>query len=122
MRDAPATKTDDSVIDQTVSRLLCGLAALSLVAAPVAASAQAAAEANGNALDIPASVTILGKSDPNVRKPTAVVNGQIITGTDVDQRAALVVAASKGKIEPEEMQRLRTQVLRNLIDETLEIQ
>ena len=121
MRDAPATKTDDSVIDQTVSRLLCGLAALSLVASPVAAQAQAAG-ANGNALDIPANVTILGKSDPNVRKPTAVVNGQIITGTDVDQRAALVVAASKGKIEPDEMARLRTQVLRNLIDETLQIQ
>jgi peptidyl-prolyl cis-trans isomerase SurA len=121
VRDAPATKTDDSVIDQTVSRLLCGLAALSLVASPVAAQAQAAG-ANGNALDIPANVTILGKSDPNVRKPTAVVNGQIITGTDVDQRAALVVAASKGKIEPDEMARLRTQVLRNLIDETLQIQ
>jgi peptidyl-prolyl cis-trans isomerase SurA len=122
VRDALATKTDDSVIDQTVSRLLCGLAALSLVASPIAVSAQAAAEANANALDIPSNVAILGKSDPNVRKPTAVVNGQIITGTDVDQRAALVVAASKGKIEPEEMQRLRTQVLRNLIDESLQIQ
>jgi peptidyl-prolyl cis-trans isomerase SurA len=122
VRNAPATKTDDSVIDQTVSRLLCGLAALSLVASPIAVSAQAAAEANANALDIPSNVAILGKSDPNVRKPTAVVNGQIITGTDVDQRAALVVAASKGKIEPEEMQRLRTQVLRNLIDESLQIQ
>jgi peptidyl-prolyl cis-trans isomerase SurA len=122
VRDVPATKTDDSVIDQTVSRLLCGLTALSLVASPVIASAQAAGAANGNALDIPSDVAILGKSDPNVRKPTAVVNGQIITGTDVDQRAALVVAASKGKIEPDELQRLRTQVLRNLIDETLEIQ
>jgi peptidyl-prolyl cis-trans isomerase SurA len=122
VRDAPATKTDDSVIDQTVSRLLCGLAALSLVTSPTVASAQAASGANGNALDIPADVAILGKSDPNVRKPTAVVNGQIITGTDVDQRAALVVAASKGQIAPEELQRLRTQVLRNLIDETLEIQ
>jgi peptidyl-prolyl cis-trans isomerase SurA len=117
------TKTDDSVIDQTVSRLLCGLAALSLVASPVAVSAQAAAAgSNGNTLDIPDNVAILGKSDPNVRKPTAVVNGQIITGTDVDQRTALVVAASKGQIAPEELQRLRTQVLRNLIDETLQIQ
>lgn len=117
------TKTDDSVIDQTVSRLLCGLAALSLVASPVAVSAQAAAAgSNGNTLDIPDNVAILGKSDPNVRKPTAVVNGQIITGTDVDQRTALVVAASKGQIGDEELIRLRTQVLRNLIDETLQIQ
>jgi peptidyl-prolyl cis-trans isomerase SurA len=116
------TKTDDSVIDQTVSRLLCGLAALSLVASPIAVAAQAAAGSNGNAIDIPDDVAILGKSDPNVRKPTAVVNGQIITGTDVDQRAALVVAASKTTVAPEEVQRLRTQVLRNLIDETLQIQ
>jgi peptidyl-prolyl cis-trans isomerase SurA len=105
------------VIDQTFSRLLCGLAAVSLVTSPMAVAAQAA-----GGLDIPADVTIIGKSDPNVRKPTAVVNGQIITGTDVDQRAALVVAASKGQIAPEELQRLRTQVLRILIDETLQIQ
>ncbi len=109
------------MIDQTFSRLLCGLAAVSLVASPIAVSAQSA-EAAAGGLDIPEDVTILGKSDPNVRKPTAVINGQIITGTDVDQRAALVVAASKGEVAPEELQRLRTQVLRNLIDETLQIQ
>ena len=100
--------------------MLCGLAALSLAASPVALAAQATG--GGASLDIPANVTILGKGDPNVRKPTAVVNGQIITGTDVDQRLALLVAASKGEISPEELQRLRTQVLRNLIDETLQIQ
>ena len=106
----------------TVSRLLCGLAAVSLVTTPVAVAAQAAGGAPSTGLDIPDNISILGKSDPNVRKPTAVVNGQIITGTDVDQRVALLVAASKGQIAPEEMERLRTQVLRNLIDETLQIQ
>lgn len=109
------------MIQPTVSRLLCGLAAISLVATPIVASAQATARAAGNVLDIPADVKILGKVNPNVRKPTAVVNGQIITDTDVDQRMALLVAASKGKIAPEELERLRTQVLRNLIDETLQI-
>ncbi|MGN6499039.1 MAG: peptidylprolyl isomerase [Tsuneonella sp.] len=78
--------------------------------------------AGENPLNLPANMQIFGKNDPNVRKATAVVNGQVITGTDVDQRAALVVAASKGEIPPDEMQRVRMQVLRNLIDETLEIQ
>jgi len=107
------------VIDRTFPKLLCSLAALSLAASPVVVAAQAT---GGGTLDIPADVAILGKGDPNVRKPTAVVEGQVITGTDVDQRVALLVAASKGEIPAEELQRLRTQVLRNLIDETLQIQ
>ena len=48
----------------------------------------------GNQLDLPKDLTVFGKSDPNVRKATAIVNGSIITATDVDQRLALVVAAN----------------------------
>ena len=73
-------------------------------------------------LNLPKDVTIFGKSDPNVRKATAVVNGRIITGTDVDQRLALIITANGGKVSAEEKERLRVQVLRNLIDETLQIQ
>ena len=73
-------------------------------------------------LNLPKDVTVFGKSDPNVRKATAIVNGRIITGTDVDQRLALIVAANGGKVAAEEKERLRVQVLRNLIDETLQIQ
>src|SRR3546814_15378946 len=65
-------------------------------------------------------VTIFGKSDPNVRKATAIVNGRIITGTDVDQRLALIITANGGKVSDEEKERLRVQVLRNLIDERSE--
>ena len=115
-------KMDVRVIHQNVFKLLCGLAAVSLIGAPVAVSAQAAGANAATGLDLPAKVEILGKSNPNVRKPTAVVNGQIITGTDVDQRVALLIAAAKGPVPAEEMERLRTQVLRNLIDETLQIQ
>jgi peptidyl-prolyl cis-trans isomerase SurA len=71
---------------------------------------------------IPENVTMLGKDDPNVRRATAVVNGEIITGTDVDQRVALILAANDNKASPEELQRLKLQVLRNLIDESLQIQ
>ena len=73
-------------------------------------------------LNLPQDVTVFGKSDPNVRKATAIVNGRIITGTDVDQRLALIIAANGGKVSDEEKDRLRVQVLRNLIDETLQIQ
>lgn len=102
----------------TIGRIFGTLATLGLVAAPVAAQVQNAA----NPLGIPDNVSILRQNDPNTRKPTAVVNGSVITGTDVDQRVALVTAASGTELPPEELARLRMQVLRNLIDETLQIQ
>ena len=78
--------------------------------------------APSSALDLPKDMTIFGTSDPNVRKATAIVNGSVITETDVQQRLALVVLANGGKVSDEEKARLRLQVLRNLIDETLQIQ
>jgi peptidyl-prolyl cis-trans isomerase SurA len=73
-------------------------------------------------LNLPSVLTTFGKVDPHLRKATAIVNGEIITGTDVDQRLALVSIANEGKLSDEERERLRLQVLRNLIDETLQIQ
>ena len=65
---------------------------------------------------------MFGKNDPNVRRATAQVNGEIITGTDMDHRLALIVAANENKLPPEELARFRAQILTNLIDETLQIQ
>lgn len=74
-------------------------------------------------LNVPANAQIFGKPEPNVYKATARVNGEVITATDVDQRLALVLLANQNsKIPDEELQRLRVQILRNLIDETLQIQ
>ncbi|MGL5838544.1 MAG: peptidylprolyl isomerase [Sphingorhabdus sp.] len=74
-------------------------------------------------LDIPGGGQLLAKpNDPNVRRATAVVNGEIITGTDVDQRLALILAANDEPLPAEEIARFRTQILANLIDETLQIQ
>ena len=107
-------------------RALAGLSALGLVAAPIAASAQAGGSASdmvtGNALDLPANITMLSQNNPDLRKATAMVNGAVITGTDVDHRVALVASTTEGEIPEAEMQRLRQQILRNLIDETLQIQ
>lgn len=106
-----------------MSKILAGFTSLGLAIAPIAAQAQNAGGAQvGSSLNIPENATLLGKSDPNMRRATAMVNGAVITGTDVDQRTALLVAASEGNISDEELQRVREQVLRNLIDETLKIQ
>jgi peptidyl-prolyl cis-trans isomerase SurA len=60
---------------------------------------------------------------PSVVKATAIVNGDVITQTDIDQRLALLVIANGSQqIPAQEIERLRQQVLRNLIDESLEIQ
>ncbi|WP_223276138.1 peptidylprolyl isomerase [Sphingomonas daechungensis] len=59
---------------------------------------------------------------PSVIKATAIVNGEVITQTDVDQRLALLVIANSGKVPNDQVEELRQQVLRNLIDESLQIQ
>ncbi|PKP66164.1 MAG: peptidylprolyl isomerase [Alphaproteobacteria bacterium HGW-Alphaproteobacteria-9] len=98
-----------------------GLAGMAVV--PVAAPAQTVAvPTSDNPFGLPEDITLFGKADPDRRTATAVVNGFVITGTDIDQRVALVTAASDAPIEGEELLRLRVQVLRNLIDETLKIQ
>ncbi len=104
--------------------LTCALtSALLLVAGSVAAqSSQDDQDSSVGALELPQSITLMGKADPNLRKATAIVNGEVITQTDIDQRLALVILANSGKVSDEERERLRLQVLRNLIDETLQIQ
>src|SRR4051794_18586076 len=90
--------------------------------APVGTQASAAEAPSTTGLNLPSNPAFLGDTDTSVRKATAIVNGTVITGTDVDQRLALIVLANGGQIPAEEMQRLRQQVLRNLVDETLQIQ
>ena len=73
-------------------------------------------------LNLPDNLQIFGKADPNIRKPTAIVNEAVITGTDVDQRLALISALRGLRVPPEQMDQFRLQILRQLIDETLQIQ
>jgi len=78
--------------------------------------------AQGDLLGLPSDLSMLTNSDPNKRVATAVVNGFVITQTDIDQRVALLLAANERPVSEQEMIRVRMQVLRNLIDETLQIQ
>ncbi|WP_301073286.1 peptidylprolyl isomerase [Sphingomonas sp.] len=73
-------------------------------------------------LNIPQNLQIFGNVDPNVRKATAIVNDNVLTRTDVDQRVALIRAANNVDLSAEDLDRLRLQVLRQLIDEVLQIQ
>ena len=87
-------------------------------------NAQSTPDSEGNDANLIAQdgQQLFGKNDPNVRRATAQVNGEIITGTDMDHRLALIVAANENKLPPEELARFRAQILTNLIDETLQIQ
>ena len=101
-------------------------ASLATLVAVVAAAASASAQDNGvssaSGLNLPQNPIVFGTSLPSVIKATAIINGEVITQTDVDQRLALLAIANDGQIPADELERLRQQVLRNLIDETLEIQ
>ncbi len=89
---------------------------------PLIAQSTPDSEGNDANLIAPDGQQLFGKNDPNVRRATAQVNGEIITGTDMDHRLALIVAANENKLPPEELARFRAQILTNLIDETLQIQ
>jgi len=81
-----------------------------------------AANDGADAFNFPADISFIGQADPNLRRATARVNGNIITGTDVDTRMALILASNEAEVPADEVERLRLQVLRNLIDETLQVQ
>jgi len=98
------------------------LTALVALGVAVASAAAAQEQATGGVLNLPSNPTIFGSTLPSVVKATAIVNGEVITQTDVDQRVALMAIANGGSIPADELERLRQQVLRNLIDETLQIQ
>ena len=98
------------------------LASLGLAVTGAAVAQDAAKPNSTTALQLPANPTIYGAPLPSVVKATAIVNGEVITQTDIDQRIALLAIANGEPVAANELDRLRQQVLRNLIDETLQIQ
>src|SRR3546814_842083 len=103
---------------------MTGLIALAAVgAAPVLAQTVPDSEVPTTSLNIPGNVQLYGDATPNVYRPSATVNGEIITATDIAQRMALIrIANNNVELPPEEVERLRNQVFSNLIDEKLQIQ
>ena len=103
---------------------LIGLIAVAAAsAAPVLAQTVGDDETPTTSLNIPGNVQIYGDGKAHVYRPSATVNGEIITATDIEQRMALIRIANSDMVLPaEEEQRLRQQVFSNLIDEKLQIQ
>ena len=103
---------------------MIGLIAVAAVGiTPVLAQTVADNDVPTTSLNIPGNVQIFGDAKPNVYRPSATVNGEIITATDIEQRMALIrIANNNVELPPEEVQRLRSQVFSNLIDEKLQIQ
>lgn len=99
-----------------------GLRILALAAVSALAVAAHAQDVIGNPDSDLSDIKILGEIDPALRKAQAIVNNDVITDTDVEQRLNLVIAANGGQIDEAERSRLRLQIIRNLIDEKLEIQ
>jgi len=101
-------------------------AAIVLVATTAATAQDAAGPSNtpntANPLRLPENPQIFGSEMPSVVKATAIVNGEVITQTDVAQRLMLLAIADGGKLPADQVEALRQQVLRNLIDEVLQIQ
>ena len=102
------------------------VAAIAIAAATVATAqttpSQAPVRNSTSGLNLPENPTLFGTPIPSVVKASAIVNGEVITQTDIDQRLALLSIANGTEVPKEELERLRVQVLRNLIDESLQIQ
>jgi peptidyl-prolyl cis-trans isomerase SurA len=117
-----------AVVRRNSTRARSAAAALAILAGTAAFAQQEAqpapaAEPNStSALKLPENPEVFGAPIPSVIKATAIVNGEVLTQTDIDQRLMLLAIANGGAIPAEEAERLRQQVLRNLIDETLQIQ
>jgi len=57
-----------------------------------------------------------------LQKIEALVNDEIISRYDLDQRVRLIIAAGGGVETPEELERLNEEILRSMVDERLQLQ
>lgn len=103
---------------------MIGLIAIAAVGVtPVVAQTVGDDDVPTTSLNIPGNVQLYGDAKSNVYRPSATINGEIITATDIEQRMALIsIANNNVQLPAEELQRLRQQVFSNLIDEKLQIQ
>jgi peptidyl-prolyl cis-trans isomerase SurA len=106
-----------------ISTLIGFAAVIAIGVTPVLAQTVPDSDVPTTALNIPGNVQVYGDAKANVYRPSATVNGEIITATDIEQRMGLIrVANGDADLPPEQIQALRQQVFSNLIDEKLQIQ
>jgi peptidyl-prolyl cis-trans isomerase SurA len=108
---------------RSIRQLFLGSAAVTLcVIAPANGQTVSDETVQEASLEIPGGKILGTRNDPNVRRATAVVNGEIITGTDIDQRIMLLTQGDLSAVPAEQREQLRIEILGQLIDETLRIQ
>ena len=64
-----------------------------------------------HSLKLPQNPQVFGAAIPSVIKATAIVNGDVITQTDVDERLTWLALANGNQIPADEVERLRQQVI-----------
>lgn len=69
-----------------------------------------------------AAETDQARTEESVLRAVAIVNEDVISVYDVDRRVSLVLASTGGTRTPQEIQQIRQQVLRGLVDEKLQMQ
>ena len=108
---------------RSIRQFFLGSTAVTLLALAPANSQTVADEAMPEtSLEVPGGKLLGTRNDPNVRRATAVVNGEIITGTDIDQRIMLLTQGDLSAVPAAQREQLRIEILGQLIDETLRIQ
>ncbi len=111
-----------------IAALMATVAGVSLAAQALTAQTVQDDQVPSTGLNLPQNLQIFGKADPNVRKPTAIVNGTVLTGTDVDQRMAMTIGLSemqngrKVNLPADQVDQVKLQMLRELVDDTLKVQ
>ena len=99
--------------------LLRRLAPMSLALAPALALALALAPGAGAAPASPGRAAVAPQGGIRI---VAVVNGDVISNVDVDDRVRLFALSTGQPLNPEVLDRLRPQIRRQLVDELLELQ
>ena len=107
----------------TISRPLILASLLAAALSAGAALAQGTPAQGTPALGKPAAPPAVGKSRPSdAVRIVAVVNGDVVSATDVDLRRRLFAVSTGQGVAPEVLDRLTAQVTRELIDERLRLQ
>lgn len=115
-----ATEFFRTKLRPAIAILMLGVATATI--AQTASDQPADSPNSATSLHLPQNPQVFGTPLPSIVKATAIVNGMPITQTDIDQRLALLAISNNTEIPANQIEQLRQQMLRNLIDETLEIQ
>ena len=108
---------------RSIRQLFLGTAAVTLCAlAPANSQTVSDNSIQETSLEVPGGQLLVKRDDPNVRRANARVNGEIITGTEIDQRIMLLTNGDLSQVPAEQREQLRIEILGQLIDESLRIQ